>query len=370
MHFAANMEFLVSHRKRDATMFPANIESWIQSLSGRHREQLGELGLIGRFDSSLTVQQLIDAFLEEYEAKPNDEIRESTKRQFRSAMENRIPRRLLDKRLIDLEPKREHHRPNAEAVFSKEAKAIFKDCESWQRNHYAKSSWSRANGRIREIGVWAVKNGICDYNPFTLLPKPGETNPDRNVYVEQVWVDDAMDMCIDADTRLVFALGRYAGFRLPSESRTLKWEHVDFKKSKLRVFDSKKRQFREMPLFDRIRDELLKHRESVEPGRFVLSERTRTCSDANNFSLMKEAIARTEHSQWEKLRQNLRASCENDLLNQGFDERLVTVWLGHTVKISRMHYQKQTDADLINAVHRNRRLNDSTSDLGEDTQNA
>ncbi|MEM7454030.1 MAG: tyrosine-type recombinase/integrase [Planctomycetota bacterium] len=42
---------------------------------------------------------------------------------------------------------------------------------------------------------------------------------------------------------------------------------------------------------------------------------------------------------------NLRSSCENDLLNAGFDERQVTAWLGHTVEISRQHYQHETDSD-------------------------
>jgi len=289
--------------------------------------------LLSRFDASLTVGELIEIFLDEYDHRP---CTDSTKRQFRSAMENRIPDRLKDKLVSAIEPKREHHRPNAEPVFTPEIKAFFRDVESWQRNHFAKSTWSRANGRIREIGVWAVKNGVCDYNPFVLLPKPGET------------------MTLHPDIRLLFALGRYAGLRTPSEARTLKPDHIKFEKSQLDIFDSKKKRFRTMPLFDRIRRELEIHREKQPWGRFVLSSQTLNTSDANTYSLMKEAIARTQWELWTRLRQNLRASFENDLLNEGFDERLVTSWIGHSVKVSRQHYQKQTDQDYLRAVEKSR----------------
>lgn len=350
--FAANIEVLVSHRKQNPTSIPPSLESWVGSLSDRHRVQLGEIELLSRFDCTMTVAQLVEAFLLEYESRPDDQVRASTKKQFRSAMDNRILPKLGAVKVLQLEPKREHHRINAKPIFSEEAKAICRNLESWQRNHFSRSTWSRANGRIREIGVWAVENGICDYNPFTLLPKPGETNPERNVFVEREWVDDAMDMCLDSDTRLVFALGRYAGFRLPSEARTLKWRDVDFDKLQIRVLDSKKREYRTMPLFDRIGRELRLHREKTDSSRFVLTERFRHQSDSNNFGLMKEAINRAGVTQWVRLRQNLRSSFENDLLNHGCDERLVTLWLGHTIKVSRKHYQKMSDNDYIREVQK------------------
>ena len=106
-----------------------------------------------------------------------------------------------------------------------------------------------------------------------------------------------------------------------------------------------------MPLFSRLRDEILLHREQCPPsGDFVMSRRFLSKTDANHYNLMKEAIARTEHELWPKVRQNLRSSCENDLLNQVFQEGLVTLWLGHTVAVSRGHYQTQTDAAYRRAV--------------------
>lgn len=348
-HFAANIDALLSHRRLHPHGIPPILESWVRSLSARHREQLGEIRVLDRFDSSLTVEQLIEAFLEEYESKPDDEIKLTTKRQFRSAMTHRIPPRLKEAYVADIAPRREHSMIHAKPVFSTETKALFRTVEAWQREHYSRSSWSRANGRLREVGVWAVDHGIVEYNPFTLLKKPGETNPDRNVYVAREWVLDAMDHCIDPDTRLCFALGRFAGLRLPSEARSMKWSHIDWKRKQMQILDSKKRVFRTMPLFQTIENELRRVQDQSS-SRWVLSDRFRSSTDSNNYGLMKEAIARTEFGVWEKVRQNLRTSCENDLLAAGFDERQVTQWLGHTVKTSRKHYQRTTDAEYLAAV--------------------
>ena len=346
IRFAENLEYLKTS-KRHRSAIPPELDSWIQSLPNRHAEQLGELGLIGESDFELTVQQTINKFLEDFDQR--QDAADSTKKQIRNALK-RFPPRLLKKLIADIEPKKHHHRTNAKAVFSSETKALMRSVESWQRNHYSKSTWSTSNKKIRQVGHWAVENGICNYNPFSLLPVPSDANKERNVYVESVWVLDAMDMCHDPDTRLVLALGRFCGIRTPSEARTLKPADIDFEKSQIRIFDSKKKIYRKMPLFNRVREELERHRNDCGGwDRYVLTARFRRTDDANNYNLIKEAIARTQWPQWDKIRQNLRASCENDLLKQ-FDERLVIEWIGHTITTSRKHYQKQTDADYVEAA--------------------
>ena len=347
--FAANIDKLVSHKKRYDTT-PIELESWIGSLSQTHRQQLSDLNLIDKFDSSLTVGGLIDAFLADYRNSGKTPL---TVKQFETAMRVRVPRKLKQQLVSFLSPQPLSSKPNAEAIFSDQAKAIFRDAESWQRNHYAKSTWSRTNGRLREVGSWAIGRGICDHNLFALMPRPGEVNADRNQHVEHETVIDVMDFCLDSDTRLVFALGRFAGLRLPSEARTIKRSDVDFEKRQLRILDSKKKEYRTMPLFDEVQSAIEHHLASTPPSRWLMSDRFRGSSDANNYGLMHEAVCRSPHQPWVKLRQNLRSSCENDLL-QIFEERLVTLWLGHTIKVSRRHYQKQKDSDILRAVERSR----------------
>lgn len=344
--FAANINVLTSHCRQNKNTIPPALVSWVSALSPKHREQLGEIGLLSKHSPAMTVGELMDAFLQHYETTDNAQ---STKTQFESALSNRFPRRLRKSKLADIEPTQLPDRPNAAPKQSDETKSLFRYVESWQREHYAKSSWSRANGRLREVGKWAVGEGICNHNPFSMLKKPGETNSEKNVHVDAETILDVMDHCLDPDTRIALVIGRFAGCRTPSELRTLKWSMVDFDKGKLNILDSKKRKIRTMPLFDRLRDELHRHRESTTGNRFVLTDRARFNSDANNFNLIKEAVARAGVELWPRLRQNLRSSCENDLL-QVFPERLVTQWIGHTVAVSRKHYQKLQDSDYEMAI--------------------
>jgi integrase len=346
--FAAMIGSLVDCKKYGRSL-PIDVSVWVSTISERHKQQLAELGLLDQPLRTMTVQELIDLFIEDYENR--NDIRESSKVQFVQSM-NRFPAELRKRTLIEIEPKNRTTRPNAEPQFSQSAVELFRLVERWQSERYAQASWSRANGRLREVGFWAVKRGILDYNPFILLSKPGEVNEARNFHVPGESVRAAMDHSIDADTRLFLCFGRFAGLRLPSELRTLRPSDIDFGKSKLKILDSKKRRYRTMPLFSILRAELDRHRDSVGWTDFVLSERSRNASEANNYNLMKEAIERAGLAVWPRLRQNLRSSCENELLAKGFDERLVTGWLGHTITVSRQHYQSLSDADFSLAIEK------------------
>lgn len=354
--FSSKLKKLIEYRKYSDSTLPPELQIWVEQLGQRHAEQLSELNLFDSHCRTITVAQLFDAFTDWYPTKKKPDgrpVSESSIRTIERALK-RFPKRFTSHQLNTLEPQRRSLRTNAEAVFTSEAEAIFADLNSWQRNHYAASTWSRDNGRIREVGGWAVKRGYCDYNPFTLLPSPGEVNSSRNEFLTQEMVEDAIAACYDIDTRLTFVLGRFSGLRTPSELRTLKWSYVDFESSQLSILDSKKQKLRTMPLFDRVRAALERQHTETGKTRFVMSERFRSCNDSNNYNLVSEAIVRSGQPRWSRLRQNLRTSCENDLLKV-FPERLVCEWLGHTVKVSRKHYQKQTAADYLEAITKARK---------------
>lgn len=352
--FASNIDLMIEHRKQNLPGIPYEIEAWIESLSNRHRNQLGELGLLTDTYKDMSVGNLINLFLKEYDKRPPEEVSASTKKTFRSSMRSRVYPKLKKRLVSDLEPQGMPGRRNAKPQFSEEAQLALKNFNLWQRRHYGSSTWSKDNKRLKQVGRWAVDVGHVDYNPFTPLPAPGEVGDIVDVPPDVVL--DVMGQCLDPDTRLVFALGRFAGLRTPKECRTIKPDHVDFQARTFKIFDCKEKEFRKMPLFDLVYDEFVLHRSQVDWGRYVMSNGFRHKSDANNWGLMKEAVKRSAHKAWPDLRRNLRSSCVNELLEAGFPEWKVCAWLGHSVRTSRKHYQEQTDKQLAAAVETMRSL--------------
>ena len=346
--FVRRVTELVEHVKYGGRGLPQRIQAWVSELPERHKIQLSEIGLFDYRTSNMTVGQLMDKYAEDY--RQRSDVTQSTKTKVVSAIDNRLGK-LRSVLLTDVEPVLRSIRNNAEPVWSDEAKQHLTAFNSWQRNHFAPATWTRDNKLFSSVGIWAVKHGFCDHNPFSQLPSASMVNEERNFYITRESVIDAMESCLHPDIRLTLALGRFAGLRTCSEVRTMKWSHVDTAAGTLTVIDSKKKTPRVMPLFTTVLAELDRQRELTGDTRFVASPDLRSASSSANYLRITQAIARSGQEQWPRVRQNLRSSCENDLLEL-FDERLVTQWLGHTVTVSRAHYQKLRPSDYASAIAR------------------
>ena len=343
--FAGQVDRLVGHRKHGGVALAAPLQAWLNSIGQKHRRQLSELGLFDDRPNLVTVGDLLDEYATAYQST---DVADSTKTKVASSVRNRFGK-LRPHRIDALEPRQMSARANAEPVRTAEASTILKQFNSWQRNFYSSATWTRDNKLLSSVGIWAVKHGCCDFNPFTDLPTASMVNDERNEYVSVEAVTSAMDACLSPDTRLTIAMGRLCGLRTCSEIRTMKWAHVDFDANTLTIIDSKKKTPRIMPLFDAARSELERQYRVTGKTRWVCSDRMRSTSSAASYTKVKKAVARSGQDPWPRLRQNLRSSCENDLL-QVFPERLVTAWIGHTVSVSRAHYQKLRARDYVAAI--------------------
>ncbi|QDV67207.1 Phage integrase family protein [Rosistilla carotiformis] len=350
--FAAQVDAVINHNRHGSKTLPPELLAWVQSLSEMHKTQLGELGLFDFRTNDMTVGELGRAFEADY--KQRSDVSAKSTRNVSVMLRNRISK-IEDVQLKDIEPTMRSVHSTAAPVFSESAKRILADFNSWQRNFYAQATWTRDNKMWRSIGLWAVKQGICQHSPFSILSLASMVNDERNVYIPAEWVLDAMESCLTPDIRITFAMGRFAGFRTCSEVRTLKWQDVDVESGTLTILDSKKKKPRVMPLFNHVRDELERQRKSTGDTRFVVSEQMRSRSSSATYQRAREAVLRSGREPWGRLLQNLRASCENDLL-EIFPERQVTTWIGHTVKVSRDHYQKMRQRDCDNAIEAAKQL--------------
>ena len=348
--FSIQVQQLIDHRRHGGPALPAPLQSWLNSINQKHRQQLADLGLFVSRPVLITIGDLLDEYLTAYQASS---VADSTKTKVESSIRNRFDK-IKACRIDAIEPRQVSTRANADPVRPSEATSILKQFNVWQRNFFAPATWTRDNKLLSSVGIWAVKAGHCDFNPFVGLPTASMINEERNEYVTLESATDAMDSCLDADTRLTIAMGRLCGLRTCSEVRTMKWSHVDYDGNTITVIDSKKKTPRIMPLFDSAKAELKRQQAITGETRWVISSAMRATTSAASYARVKQAIARSGQEIWPRIRQNLRASCENDLL-EIFPERLVTNWLGHTVGVSRAHYQKLRASDYETAIETARR---------------
>jgi hypothetical protein len=72
-------------------------------------------------------------------------------------------------------------------------------------------------------------------------------------------------------------------------------------------------------------------------------------ANANLRTTFEKLIRRAGLQTWPRLFQNLRASCETDLM-QNHPIHVVTAWIGNTPKIALGHYLQTLDADFEKAL--------------------
>ena len=204
--------------------------------------------------------------------------------------------------------------------------------------------------KARQFFADALDRKHVAENPFKGLKAGNQANAARQCYVPAADIKRVMDACPDAGWRLLFALSRYAGLRVPSETLRLVWADVDWANARFTVRSPKTehhegRASRVVPIFPELRPYLEAVRAEAEPGaRHVLSRRA-----ANTRATAKRIIKRAGLPPWERVFHNLRASCQTDL-SAKHPLHVVCAWLGNTQAVASRHYLQVTEADFAAAA--------------------
>lgn len=152
--------------------------------------------------------------------------------------------------------------------------------------------------------------------------------------------------------RLLFGLARWAGLRVPSEPRGLRWCDVDWENKRFLVHSPKTERhhghdtrwipiFPElMPLFKARFDEASEGEEQVIPR---LSKRT------NHNSTIRYAARLAGVERWPRCFHSLRSTRQTEL-QQKYPGYVVCSWLGNSEIIARKHYLQVTDAHFEQAA--------------------
>jgi integrase len=323
---------LIDVRKAHSSLTP-ELDAWLSNCPGPIIEDLVSVGLIEARHVDISVQALFDRFLKEYERDPLQE--DSTKTRMKNSLK-RPPQWFLDLPLKMVNPK------------------VMKRVQDHLAKAFSESTMSKTNGDIRQVGTWAVP-AFMETNRFESLVRKRERNPARQEYVTAQSVLRVIEKTKSPDLKAAFVLARFAGLRVTSELFCLAWTDIDWSAGAITALNSKgkpKGTKKRIPLF-KVLDEVLSEIWGNAPPKWnlVMSEQTVNQTASDFYRKAKRAVKKSGEPVWEKLWQNLRASCETDFMDE-FPIYKAAAWLGNSPQTALLHYAIGKRTDVRDAIER------------------
>lgn len=316
---------------------------WVKGLEPRLSKKLAAFGLIANPDSKPTAK--LRPFLREWLATRKGDYKPASLISWGQVADALMGFLGADCPLADVTPSK------AEAFRQSMLAAGLRPTTIHKRLQHARMFLSLAK-----------RQGLVEVNPFEFVRhRPGDVS-ERRAYVPAENVLRAIDHAPNGTWKLIIALSRFAGLRVPSEALSLRWQDVDWERGRLTVPSPKTqhlagRSYRVIPLFPSVRPYLeAAWDDAPEGAEYVIPEeyRRRTqglagWANANLRTTFEKVIRRAGLEPWPRLWHSMRASCETDLARQ-FPLAVVAKCLGNTQAVAMRHYVDVTDADFERAT--------------------
>jgi integrase len=208
-------------------------------------------------------------------------------------------------------------------------------------------------GRCREIFKAAIRRGVFrGANPFDGISATVRSDKARQFNVTREMADAVIAACPNTEWKVLVALSRYGGLRIPSEALRLKWEHVDWEKERIIVTSPKTehhegKESRIIPLFPELRKPLLDAFTEAGPNAEFVITRYRDAA-VNLRTHFERIINKAGLTPWPKLWHNMRASRQTELAER-YPLHVVCAWIGNSRAVAQEHYLQITDAHFAAA---------------------
>lgn len=210
---------------------------------------------------------------------------------------------------------------------------------------YADSTYRKHVANIKTVWNWGLKREMVDGNPFSHIASSSVAGKTKH-FVERSTIDAVIAHCPDAEWRLIFALGRYAGMR-PCEFAALRIQDVNWEKPPTIALDSPKTGMRRMPVFAELAPYLLDAAEAAEIGQefFITLDPDLRSTDTGRRDraearLRRQAgriIRKAGLEPWPQGFVSLRKSRRTEL-GYLFPDHEINGWLGHSSETAQTHY--------------------------------
>lgn len=219
------------------------------------------------------------------------------------------------------------------------------DAEEFYSHLKQSLSPATASGRARRAKQFfnvATKKKWLTENPFAGLRFASQANSDRQAFVPAEDIEKVMPELPDTEYRLILALARYGGCRVPSEPLALQWSDVDWANGLINL-RAPKTGTRQFPIFQELRKYLEAAWDEADESPWVIAKHR--ISGQAISSIIVRAVGRAGVPLWGKLFQNCRSTRETELLER-FPLHCVCKWLGNSPRIAARHYLQITKAHI------------------------
>lgn len=309
--------------KRDfGESLPRETIEWERALSDTLHRKLADAGLV-----EPRYLQSVGMFIDDYIASRTD-VTEQTRVNLRQT------RRRLDKYGDASIPMRDFTTDHADELV-----------KNIRASKLAKATQTKTIKNLKQFFAHAVKLGHIDRNPFADHGGTVGGNKAKQFFVPRELIDDVIAKCPDVQWRLLIAMARYAGMRMPSEIRYLKWSDIHWEEGKFHLYSPKLerhgKEERFVPIFPELRPYLLEAFEAAEPGEaYVFREDLRTSK--NIRTQFNRLVKRAGHATFAKPFVNMRSTRETELL-EAYPAHVACYWIGNSTRVAVEHYAQITD---------------------------
>jgi integrase len=207
--------------------------------------------------------------------------------------------------------------------------------------------------KARQMFKSAIEYELINNNPFKGLPGTVRCNPEKQYFVTRDEISKVLEACPDYEWRLLIALCRFAGLRNPSETLSLKWEHINWEYGKMSVPSPKTEhhpggESRMVPIFADLRPYLEEAWGRAEEGQESLFKQWNSITK-NHRTRFLRIIKNAGLNPWPRLFHNMRSTCQTEL-EEHFPSHVVCKWIGNSERIAREHYLQITDDHFAKAL--------------------
>lgn len=206
--------------------------------------------------------------------------------------------------------------------------------------------------RAKQFFASAKRSGIILNNPFDGVRVGSQSNDERHYFVSREATGKLLAECRSNRQRLIVALARYGGLRIPSELVGLRWSEVDWEKGRMVVHSPKTKRHRGkecrvIPIWPEIRPYLERAWDEAEVGEDrILPDMD---GEKNLRTWMGKLILRAGMTPWPRMWVNMRSSRATELAEE-YPAHVCEAWLGHSEIIARKHYRQVTDEHFDRAT--------------------